>query len=122
MTTSSNNQHSDTGPYLQYAHVRISSIQRKVADETVLPEDPTKEVDTSLLTEPKVRELVYLLSQYPDVVKTALKTHEPNNIVSYAFQLTHVVSSLLEILKVKGQEQKLAQARLYLFMCAKDGG
>ncbi|EIM19076.1 arginyl-tRNA synthetase [Wallemia mellicola CBS 633.66] len=110
----------DTGPYLQYAHVRISSIQRKVADETVLPEDPTKDVDTSLLTEPKARELVYLLSQYPDVVKTALKTHEPNNIVSYAFQLTHVVSSLLEILKVKGQEQKLAQARLYLFMCAKD--
>lgn len=87
----------------------------------MLPEDPTKDVDTTLLTEPKARELVYLLSQYPDVVKNALKTHEPNNIVSYAFQLTHVVSSLLEILKVKGQEQKLAQARLFLFMCARDG-
>ncbi|TIB03125.1 hypothetical protein E3P96_01968 [Wallemia ichthyophaga] len=110
----------DTGPYLQYAHVRMSSIQRKVADETVLPEDPTKDVDTKLLTEPKARELVYLLSQYPDVVKNALKTHEPNNIVSYAFQLTHVVSSLLEMLKVKGQEKKLAEARLYLFMSARD--
>lgn len=99
----------------------MSSIQRKVADETVLPEDPTKDVDTKLLTEPKARELVYLLSQYPDVVKNALKTHEPNNIVSYAFQLTHVVSSLLEMLKVKGQEKKLAEARLYLFMSARDG-
>lgn len=111
----------DTGPYLQYAHVRMSSIQRKVADETTLPEDPTKDVNVNLLTEPKCRELVYLLAQYPDVVRTAIKTHEPNNIVAFAFNVSHVVSNLLEKLIVKGQEKELARARLYLFVCARDG-
>ncbi|KAF8074734.1 arginyl-tRNA synthetase [Lyophyllum atratum] len=108
----------DTGAYLQYAHVRLSSIPRKAAPALVLRSDPAL-IDTSLLTEPKARELVFLLAIYPDIVKTALKNYEPSTIVSYCFRISHVVSSAWETLIVIGQEEEIAQARLLLFTCAR---
>lgn len=78
----------DTGAYLQYAHVRLCSIQRKVAPSIVLRTDPSQ-INIDLLTEPKAREIVYLLATYPDVVKMAIKNQEPSTIVSYCFKFVH---------------------------------
>ncbi|GAA5952188.1 hypothetical protein JCM21900_006937 [Sporobolomyces salmonicolor] len=112
----------DTGPYLQYAHVRLSSVERKNAPEVVLPlpaERPTA-IDVSLLTEPKAREIVVLISTYPDVVRAALKSLEPSTICTFAFRLCHAISSAWETLIVKGQPQDVALARLWLYVSAKD--
>ena len=81
----------DTGAYLQYQHVRLSSIQRKVAPQIVLRTDPLQ-INTELLSEPKAREIVFLLATYPDVVKTAFKSYEPSTIVSYCFRYVVPVS------------------------------
>lgn len=75
----------DTGAYLQYAHVRLCSIERKAAPNLVLRLDP-KTIDISLLKEPKAREIVVLLGTYPDTVRAAFKTYEPSTIVSYSFK------------------------------------
>jgi arginyl-tRNA synthetase len=75
----------DTGAYLQYAHVRLCSIQRKVAPAVVLRDDPSL-INTSLLVEPKAREIVFMLASYPDVVRTAMANYEPCTIVSYCFK------------------------------------
>lgn len=75
----------DTGAYLQYAHVRLSSIQRKVAPNIVLRTDPAQ-INTELLTEPKAREIAWLLATYPEVVKAAFKVNEPSTVVSYCFK------------------------------------
>ncbi|KAG2038475.1 hypothetical protein BDR03DRAFT_1009921 [Suillus americanus] len=49
---------------------------------------------------------------YPDVVKTALKTHEPSGVVTFAFRLAHAISSAWETLIVKGEEDtEKARAR-----------
>ncbi|PLW35651.1 hypothetical protein PCASD_10240 [Puccinia coronata f. sp. avenae] len=113
----------DTGPYLQYAHVRLCSVERKVAPTYVLP-DPAKlaeEVSTSILgADAKARELVVLLSLYPDAVKTAFAKLEPSSIVTYCWKLTHAVSSAWETLIVKGQDHPTALARLWLFRSCKD--
>lgn len=108
----------DTGPYIQYSHVRLCSIERKNPN-VVLPKD-TSEVKVELLTEPKAREILNLIANYPTVVKTAFGNHEPSTIVTYCFQLTHAVSSAWDILNVKGVEHDLALARFYLFMCTRD--
>ncbi|KAJ3858545.1 arginyl-tRNA synthetase [Lentinula novae-zelandiae] len=107
----------DTGAYLQYAHVRLCSVERKVALDGIIPRDDPDLVDTTLLTEPKVRELVFALALYPDVVKTAMKNYEPSTVVSYCFKISHLVSSAWETLIVRGQETEVAQARLYVFRC-----
>lgn len=114
----------DTGPFLQYNHVRLCSVERKNAAEgVVLP--PASELDplsikTDLISEPKARDLVCLLASWPDVVKQATRDQQPSTIVSFAFRLTRSVSSAWEVLLVKGQEQDLAHARLWLFRCTRD--
>lgn len=75
----------DTGAYLQYAHARLCSIERKVAHEVVVASDMSG-INLDLLVEPKAREIVFMLGTYPDVVRTALKTYEPSNIVSFCFR------------------------------------
>lgn len=75
----------DTGAYLQYAHVRLCSIERKVAPAIVVPSD-LSQINLDLLSEPKAREIIFILGTYPDVVRTALKTYEPSNIVSFCFR------------------------------------
>ena len=106
----------DTGPYLQYAHSRLRSMERNVPDITV---EDMKKADFSLLTEPAAVALVRLLSQYPDVLRNALKTHEPTTVVTYLFKLTHQVSSCYDVLWVAGQSKELATVRLALYAAAR---
>jgi arginyl-tRNA synthetase len=80
----------DTGVYLQYAHVRLASMERKNPN-VVLPED-TSLVQTDLLVEDRAHDIVYLLALYPDVVRTAYNLSEPSTIVTFAFRLAHAIS------------------------------
>jgi len=109
----------DTGPYLQYAHVRLSSIARKNPDLLPLPE--ASKINTDKLTEPKAREILMFLASYPDVVRTAMDKLEPSGVVTFCFKLSHAISGAWEILIVKNEEDvEKAQARLWLFLTAKD--
>lgn len=106
----------DTGPYLQYAHSRLRSVERNVAEITP---DKWLKADFSLLTEPAAILLVRILAQYPDVLRNAIKTHEPATVVTYLFKLTHQVSSCYDVLWVAGQTEELATARLALYAAAR---
>ncbi|KAI9570909.1 hypothetical protein HD554DRAFT_2203696 [Boletus coccyginus] len=110
----------DTGPYLQYAHVRLTSMERK--NPELLPLPPPSQIDTSSLAEAgHARDIVILLGSYPDVVKTALKTHEPSGVVTFAFRLAHAISSAWETLVVRGERDiEKARARLWLYICARN--
>ncbi|KAI0692889.1 arginyl-tRNA synthetase [Cytidiella melzeri] len=109
----------DTGPYLQYAHVRLASIGRK--NPELLPLPPLAAINTDLLVEPSARDIAFLISTYPDVVKTALRTHEPSGVVTFAFRLSHAISSAWETVIVKGEpDQEKARARLLLYQCAQE--
>jgi arginyl-tRNA synthetase len=105
----------DTGPYLQYAHVRLSSIARK--NPHIIPLPPPSQIHLSSLSQSgHAREIAFLLATYPDVIKKAIQTHEPSNIVTYAFKLSHVISSAWETLPVKSeQDLDKARARMWLF-------
>ena len=109
----------DTGPYLQYAHVRLSSISRK--NPNLLPLPAPCEIDISTLTtSAQAREIVFLLGTYPDVVKTALKTHEPSGVVTFTFRLSHAISSAWETVVVKNEEdEEKAKARMWMYLCAR---
>lgn len=105
----------DTGPYLQYAHSRLLSIMRK-SDFT---ESDLVNANYDVLTEECALNLVRTIAQYPEILKKALKNHEPSTIVTYLFSLTHLVSTCYDILWVAGQEKELAVARLALYASAK---
>ncbi|KAJ2613932.1 arginyl-tRNA synthetase [Coemansia sp. RSA 1365] len=103
----------DTGPYLQYAHARLCSLERK-AHVKLNPD-----ADVSLLTEDVAHEIVILISRYPDILAAAIKTLEPCNIVQYILKLSHAISSAWETIKVRDEAEDLAQARLLLYVCAR---
>ncbi|KAF8626485.1 hypothetical protein AX17_006541 [Amanita inopinata Kibby_2008] len=110
----------DTGPYLQYAHVRLASIGRK--NPHLLPLPPPSQIDIGTLAQSaQAREIAFLLGSYPDVVKTALKTHEPSGVVTFSFRLSHAISSAWETVVVKGEEDlDKARARMWLYDSARE--
>lgn len=71
-----------TGPYLQYAAVRIKSILRRAADAGLEPGDiiaPTFDVE---------RELMLELFHFPEVVERTIELRAPNHAAEYAYTLS----------------------------------
>lgn len=104
----------DTGPYLQYAHVRLCSIFQKVD----ISRDEMLAADFSLLSSsPHAIKLLRVMAQFPDLVKQALKTLEPTTILTYLFKLAQQLSSSYDHLKVlnapEGRLVSVARAALY---------
>mgnify|MGYP001759616710 FL=1 len=113
----------DTGPYLQYNHVRLCSMERTNAEDgLVLPREDldVSAMHTDHLVTPEALEIVWLLAQWPDVVRTASRDHQASTVVTFCFKLTHAISSAWEKLIVKGQARDDALVRLWLYRCAKD--
>jgi len=105
----------DTGPYLQYAHARLSSIIRK-ADLTT---DQIASADLTLLKERHAIDLIRALSQWPDVFLNTFKTVEPVTTLTYLFKMTHALSSSYDHLQVVGSELELKRARMALYVAAR---
>ena len=104
----------DTGPYLQYAHARLCSIQRKSG----YTRDQLEKANLSLLQESHAVDLTRSLASFPDTVLHTYKVNqEPSTIVTYLFKLTHALSSSYDHLKIigakEGPEVSLARAALY---------
>ncbi|CAN5819690.1 arginine--tRNA ligase [soil metagenome] len=67
-----------TGPYLQYAAVRIKSILRRASDQGIV-------AGTILAPEVDVeRELLLELTQFPEVVARSIELRAPNHTAEYA--------------------------------------
>ncbi len=69
-----------TGPYLQYAAVRVKSLMRKARDEGASPGP------VSIASEEE-RELALALLRFPDTLQAALDRRAPNLLCDYAFGL-----------------------------------
>jgi arginyl-tRNA synthetase len=104
----------DTGPYLQYAHARVSSIKRRAG----LSDEDLASADLSLLTEQHAINIVRLLAQWPDTVQNTMRTLEPTTVLTYLFKMTHALSSSYDHLQVVGSERELMKARMALYEAA----
>jgi arginyl-tRNA synthetase len=78
----------NSGPYLQYAHVRARSILRK-ADES--SDEPAA---TDL--QPSERSLVRKISEYPEVVDKAVAELMPHHVCSYLYELAQTFNRFYE--------------------------
>jgi arginyl-tRNA synthetase len=80
----------NTGPYLQYAYVRIRSIFRK-AGLTDVPAGATV-----ALTHPAERRLALALLQFDSAVHAVARTLEPHRLCTYLFELATAFSGFYE--------------------------
>ncbi len=108
------NMQGDSGPYLQYAHVRIRSILRK-SERAV----DKKLVDGTLLTQEEEANLIKAIAQFPEIVKNAAEGYFPHVITAYLFSLAQTFSSFYkEIPVLKAESETLKHSRLYLCQMA----
>jgi len=98
----------NSAPYIQYSHARACSVIKK-ADRK-----PTQ-ADYSLLREAVERELVLMLSRYPEVFLEAAENLKPHIIADFANNLADIFNSFYNSLPVIQAEPKgLSDARLVL--------
>ncbi|KAG5460118.1 MAG: hypothetical protein BJ554DRAFT_7875 [Olpidium bornovanus] len=107
----------DTGPYLQYAHARLCSVERTFVEQNGFAPN-VMEADLSLLTEKATLALVSVLADWPDVVRAAQSNLEPCTVCTYAFRVSHQVSVAWESIWVANQPRELAHARACLYQAA----
>lgn len=80
------NFHGRTGPYLQYAYVRMGSVLDKF--EAVFGGKPAAdEAQWSALTDPEAQDLLRRLGTFPEVVARACEEHEPSVVSRYLLDL-----------------------------------
>jgi len=76
--------------YVQYAHARASSVLRNVRD--VFPDldlggSALAQSDLDRLTDPAEVALIRKIAQFPGLVESAAKTHEPHRVAFYLYDI-----------------------------------
>jgi arginyl-tRNA synthetase len=98
----------NSAPYIQYSHARACSIIKKASKEL-------KKADYSLLKEPLERDLILMLSRFPEIFMEAAEYLKPNLIADFANSLSDKFNTFYAALPViKAKPQRLSYARLAL--------
>ncbi|MGW8249291.1 MAG: DALR anticodon-binding domain-containing protein [Anaerolineales bacterium] len=102
-----------TGPYIQNAYVRASSILRKAGS---LPDEADFDYELSA----HEVQLIDLISRFPMAARQAAQEYKPLVIASYAYDLASTFHSLYHVVPVLQSETgPLREARLRLVAAAR---
>lgn len=110
-----------TGPYLQYVHCRLMSIEEKnndlFSDEETIGFFETY-FDQCLLDD-KVFEIIYNLVKYPLIIEKCMVNYEPSTLITYLMDLCKMINAIIPDIRVLGVEKQLAITRLLFFKSAR---
>lgn len=101
----------ETGPYLLYAFARISSIESRAN----LKLEQDFKANPQLLQDASSRKVLLSLFQFERFLNLAIRDRDPMHIASYAMHLAKDFSSVYRELKILGEKEETAKARLALF-------
>ncbi|HEQ99851.1 MAG TPA: arginine--tRNA ligase [candidate division Zixibacteria bacterium] len=103
----------NTGPYLQYTHARLASLERKFEKEV------TADIDFALLKEPEEKQLMLTLYRFPQKLKQAAEDYEPAVICGYLYELSQNLNSFYQKHRVITEDTALTNARMLLMRCVR---
>ena len=89
-----------TGPYVQYAHARMSSILSKAGE--------TADAAASGSDDEDEYRLLRMVAEFPDVIADAARTYRPSLVAQYAFDLAKATSDFyrdVPVLKAEGDDR-----------------
>ncbi|KAM0687376.1 arginyl-tRNA synthetase [Conglomerata obtusa] len=115
-----------TGPYLQYMHCRLMSLEDK-NKELINKYLQKGELENQILNDEynpiflndKTIEIIYFLFKYPFIIERCKENYEPSTLVTYLMDLCKSVNSIISDLRVMGEENKIAITRLYFYKCVR---
>ena len=101
----------NTGPYLQYAHARMTQVLRKAEAEGY-----GEQTKVMVLDEPAEQALALLLTRFGDVVDDVAETLQPHKLCAYLYDLSGALAIFYEQCPVLKAEGIVRESRLA--MCA----
>ena len=101
--------------YVQYAHARIKSILKALAQDGISTE--ISSADLTLLTEPAELELIRELSHLPEEIRLAAVQRDPSRLNRYATQVAAAFHKFYTECRIRDAEPALRDARILLCSC-----
>ena len=105
--------------YCQYAHARICSILKKLANEGITSRKPSAE-ELKLLTSDEETDLIAHLGALTGVIVNAANTYDPAKITHYATDLATKFHRFYNAQRVMVDDESLMQARIFLCTCVRN--
>ncbi len=103
------NFNGETGPYIQYIFVRTKSVLEKA---NYIPKYNEKYI--SLLKDKESMQVIELLYNFPDVVKSSAEKNETSILTRFLLDLAKAYSNFYNENKIITDDKELTDSRLYL--------
>jgi len=100
--------------YIQYAHARIASVFRQLAEKSLAHDEANGRASLATLTEPQEKALMTALSRYPEVIELAANNRAPQHLVHYLRDLANDFHSYYNAHAFIVDDANLRDARLLL--------
>ena len=105
--------------YVQYAHARIASVFRQLAERGVAYDEAKGLTHLATLTQEAERQILNTLSRYPDMILSAALQYEPHLLTNYLRELATEFHSYYNSHQFLVEDAALRNARLSLIAAVK---
>ena len=105
--------------YIQYAHARIASVFRQLAERDLEFDADNGRASMSTLGEPQEKALMTTLSRYPEIIELAAANRAPQHLVHYLRDLANDFHTYYNAHAFIVDEADLRDARLALISAAR---
>ena len=99
--------------YIQYAHARICSIARQLA-EAGISAVPASELKLDTLAAPEELAQIKKLGEYPELIARAARERAVHSVATYTYELAGLFHSFYNQCRILGVDTDLQQARIAL--------
>ncbi len=101
----------ETGPYLQYTHARLCSLQRKHGQKI------ETDIDFGIISGAEEFRLAKLLESFPETVIASAEQFEPQIMASYLLKLAGEFNTYYQNVRVITENQAQTKAKMLLVFC-----
>lgn len=95
----------NTGPFIQYTYARIQSILRRSQELNI-----DQEARGYSNINPKEKEIIKVIQQYPDVIQAAAANYSPALVANYIYDLVREFNSFYQNVPILATDDEAAKA------------
>lgn len=110
------NLQGDSGPYLQYTHARLCSLERRYG------QDVPAQIDWTRLMTAYEKAVLLKIAEFPDVIRQAVRDDEPSVVATYLLDLAAVFNRLFtskDQHRIVSEDEALTAARVAMVACVR---